>query len=314
MNTWRTSDVFLGTQARGHQEVLAEHLRSPTEKARREGVKILIDRILDSQEVKDWEAANRDAQRFARQASEESDSSISDEARGFSTRKVYAPVVQQQRKFTEQRHRLPDAPEETKNDVRGIAHASILLLTKDSSVPAAEVDDWLDRLKQHGYSWDTMVHLVRASRDHLADLRRDELATGTLDRALRFEALIREIDSLAKMQTPTTPALPAAATDRERTNENEADLDQSESEKAPASRLDFSSVAGRVSAINAYRDFWAAELGSCSEASLARAAKVDPSDLSRWKKTRLPGSEKATRIEGVLKNKTRPIPPLRMRS
>ena len=47
----------------------------------------------------------------------------------------------------------------------------------------------------------------------------------------------------------------------------------------------------------------------CSRASLARAAKVDPSDLGKWMRGVLPSeSDKVARIEKVLKDRTPPIP------
>ena len=46
----------------------------------------------------------------------------------------------------------------------------------------------------------------------------------------------------------------------------------------------------------------------CSEAALARAARVHPSDLSRWKKLRLPArSEKRARIEQALTQNAEPV-------
>lgn len=179
-------------------DALRNILRARVDSDRRKGVKIVIDRIVAPPEIKDYEAAKRHEQRLAsRAAVTASDTSRpeSDEI-PLNSRQVHAPVVQQQRKFCERRYTLPSAPDKIKGDVRGLAHASILLVTRDSSVPAAEVDDWLDRLKQHGYAWDTMDGLLHVSIDHLTDLRRDELAARSLEQALRLEALIGDFEKL----------------------------------------------------------------------------------------------------------------------
>jgi hypothetical protein len=66
---------------------------------------------------------------------------------------------------------------------------------------------------------------------------------------------------------------------------------------------DFSSEPERNAAVTAYTTRW-----SCSEASLARTATVDPADLSKWKKGLLPAtSDKLTRIEKALRNNDEPI-------
>lgn len=71
--------------------------------------------------------------------------------------------------------------------------------------------------------------------------------------------------------------------------------------------LDFISEAARNTAVEAYTSVWA-----CSEASLARTAKVDTADLSKWKKGSLPAkSEKRTRIENALRNNDAPTPVVR---
>jgi hypothetical protein len=66
----------------------------------------------------------------------------------------------------------------------------------------------------------------------------------------------------------------------------------------------FASEAKRDRALAVYVKFW-----GCSEASMARAARVHPSDLCKWKKNRLPtASDKIARIENVLRNNTTPTP------
>lgn len=66
----------------------------------------------------------------------------------------------------------------------------------------------------------------------------------------------------------------------------------------PDPALDVVSETGRSKALAAYVGHW-----KCSEASLARTAKVDTGDLSRWKKGDLPsGSDKKARIETALRN------------
>jgi hypothetical protein len=68
--------------------------------------------------------------------------------------------------------------------------------------------------------------------------------------------------------------------------------------------LDFTSAAGRSEAIAAYTQHW-----TCSGAALARTARVDRADLSKWKKGLLPAeSDKNRRIEAALKNNQQPTP------
>lgn len=60
----------------------------------------------------------------------------------------------------------------------------------------------------------------------------------------------------------------------------------------------------RLAAIDAYMQRW-----NCSQASLARTARVDPADLSRWKANRLQeGSDKRERIESALHQNLPPTP------
>jgi hypothetical protein len=74
-------------------------------------------------------------------------------------------------------------------------------------------------------------------------------------------------------------------------------------------------LEGRSSALAAYTRHWSTNEWSCSEASLARTAKVHPSDLSKWKRSRLPvKSEKRARIEKVLSNNEAPTPKTRRKS
>lgn len=66
----------------------------------------------------------------------------------------------------------------------------------------------------------------------------------------------------------------------------------------------FASEGEPAQALAAYVERW-----TCSEASLARTARVDPSDLSKWKKNRLPpASDKKARIEKALKDNAPPTP------
>jgi hypothetical protein len=75
------------------------------------------------------------------------------------------------------------------------------------------------------------------------------------------------------------------------------------------SGLNFNSEAGRNRAVENYTKHWTTEEWTCSEASLARSATVDPADLSKWKKGLLPAdSDKVSRIEKALRNNQRPTP------
>jgi hypothetical protein len=68
---------------------------------------------------------------------------------------------------------------------------------------------------------------------------------------------------------------------------------------------DFTLETQRIDAIATYIEFW-----PCSEAALARTARVDPADLCKWKKGLLPAaSDKKARIERVIKNMEAPTPP-----
>jgi hypothetical protein len=74
-----------------------------------------------------------------------------------------------------------------------------------------------------------------------------------------------------------------------------------------ASGFDFATEEGRTKAIRDYTTRWSEDECPCSEACLARTANVNPADLSKWKKARLPpGSDKAARIARVLTNNEPP--------
>jgi hypothetical protein len=98
-----------------------------------------------------------------------------------------------------------------------------------------------------------------------------------------------EAESLPEHALPSTPA--GAATD----SSGAALLNESS---------EFISVAQREAAIAEYTKHW-----TCSGAALARAARVHPADLSKWKKGSLPAqSDKKARIEKVLQNDEAPVP------
>jgi len=68
---------------------------------------------------------------------------------------------------------------------------------------------------------------------------------------------------------------------------------------------DFNSEEQRLAALADYTGEW-----NCSEAALARAACVNPSDLSKWKKGLLPRqSSKRQRLEKALTNHVTPVAP-----
>ena len=65
---------------------------------------------------------------------------------------------------------------------------------------------------------------------------------------------------------------------------------------------------GRNAALEFYKQLWTTQDWKCSDASLARAARVDVSDMSRWKRGLLPdGSDKKMRIEEALRENTEPV-------
>lgn len=73
------------------------------------------------------------------------------------------------------------------------------------------------------------------------------------------------------------------------------------------SLMDLTTTEGRGNALAHYTKSW-----NCSEASLARTARVDPADLSKWKKGQLHPSTsgKKSRIEEALRDNQSPRPPL----
>ena len=100
------------------------------------------------------------------------------------------------------------------------------------------------------------------------------------------------------------PAAPEPATP------NPVEVGQEAHPSAPLDGPDFASEAGRNCAVTAYATRW-----TCSEASLARTATVDPADLVKWKKGELPAtSDKKARIENALKKNEPPTPPARPKS
>ena len=86
-------------------------------------------------------------------------------------------------------------------------------MTRNSSVPLAQVDDWIDHLVVSGYSWQSMSELLQASKDHLVDLRRDELALGSSDKAARLRALANDFGELLnRLSTVALAPDPAVVT------------------------------------------------------------------------------------------------------
>jgi len=83
------------------------------------------------------------------------------------------------------------------------------------------------------------------------------------------------------------------------------DRKNAEVPRIQTSMLGFASTAQRIEALAVY-----CQTQGCSEAALARTARVVPADLCKWKKGSLSaGSDKNTRIERVLQNQEAPTPP-----
>jgi hypothetical protein len=92
-------------------------------------------------------------------------------------------------------------------------------------------------------------------------------------------------------------------------DQNNPAKDNSAESPAVESGLNFTSEAGRNKAVLDYTKHWTTEEWTCSEASLARSANVDPADLSKWKKALLPiESDKKRRIEKTIRDNQRPTP------
>ena len=126
-----------------------------------------------------------------------------------------------------------------------------------------------------------------------------------------LEAPSREI-SAVRASVPTHQAEPQAFSARAEGLPEEGKLPAAEvsfgpeaASSAPSDEeRDFAAAAQRIDAVAAYTKSW-----HCSEAALARTAKVDPADLSKWKKDLLPAeSDKKARIERALQNNEAPTP------
>ena len=133
----------------------------------------------------------------------------------MTNRQVFGVALTQQLKFYEQRHTLPDAPVEVKEQFRGLAHAAITAVSRAWSVPQAQVDDWIDLLKQNGYSWNTMGQLAECSQSHLVDLQHNELAVGGVEQGARLQALAGEFGDLlgrvSHTQSAANPRRPGSS-------------------------------------------------------------------------------------------------------
>ena len=99
--------------------------------------------------------------------------------------------------------------------------------------------------------------------------------------------------------------LPERPPDKDHFLATEASVSTQAANSAPSEECRHSiSDSPRIDAIVAYTKSW-----QCSEAALARTARVDPADLSKWKKGLLPvESDKKARIEKALKNNEAPTP------
>lgn len=136
-----------------------------------------------------------------------------------------------------------------------------------------------------------------------------------------FRAEVRDWEAkLLEDRRPETPGVlspiapierpPLTATPREAAGGGERPARAPRPRSSSASNSDFASNAQRTAAIEAYKKSW-----QCSEAALARTARVNPADLSKWKKGLLPeGSDKKARIENVLMNNLAPTPCIKRRS
>jgi hypothetical protein len=108
--------------------------------------------------------------------------------------------------------------------------------------------------------------------------------------------------AISLLDTANTPVIPTA-------EEKQTPDTAGESTEVPenGNDSDFKSETARTAALGAYTHHWTTDEWTCSEASLARTAHVDPADLSKWKKGLLPSeSGKAARIEAALKDDTPP--------
>jgi hypothetical protein len=233
--------------------------------------------------------------------------------------KAGVPGLKQQFEFSSKA--LPDGPDELKREVGNLAHTAITALTRGSSVPQSKPEDWLDRLKQFDYDIESMEQLLIASEQHLDALVLNALAVGNREQSLllkeietRFSELRAQffklpdsgahhlhepVSSPAGTEETSAPCeLVVAPGDPEKSNLTEPHP------AALSDGFDFATEAGRIEAVAAYTKRW-----TCSEASLARTARVDPGDLSKWKKDLLPTeSNKKRRIEDAIKNNERPTP------
>jgi hypothetical protein len=94
-----------------------------------------------------------------------------------------------------------------------------------------------------------------------------------------------------------------------RFRETAGDLDSAPEGSDIRNYSEFTSKDERRAAVGRYANHWA-----CCEAALARAARVDPADLSKWKRGELPAeSDKRARIEKALIKNEKPILTKRLR-
>ena len=137
--------------------------------------------------------------------------------------------------------------------------------------------------------------------------QRKQYWTGQMLRKVREHKEASRANAVQKSGVRTEPRAVGTdppADERER-NQSERSAPSVGSLQPTLDSLDFTSEVGRNRAVDAYITHW-----SCSEASLARTARVNPSDLVKWKKGELPEkSDKKTRIENALKNNEPPTPP-----
>jgi hypothetical protein len=101
---------------------------------------------------------------------------------------------------------------------------------------------------------------------------------------------------------PETQALPLAEKPPDEANRCSRVASACPSSAPSGEDREFHSQVQRIEAVSAYTKSW-----HCSEAALARTARVDPADFSKWKKDLLPAaSDKKARIEKVLKSNAAP--------
>ncbi len=229
------------------------------------------------------------------------------------------PVAELQSDYLPRRHRFIGGPSDPAK--RTEAHEEFCLLARELQAaegpgilsPLEASDRLIDRLTRQEFGEWHVGELSKKARDLMRRLRLQALEQSRPALAATYQRLFDGFSGLTEnnavaVDSSDVPGDPIGSADSavfsvEQTAEDGLPT-------APSNDTRFPTEAGRKEALADYLAHWS-ENGypNCSEASLARAALVHPSDLSKWKQCKLvPDSDKARRIERVIFNNKPPCP------